>query len=82
MPQKSCGEFHKIGIQHPVRVGLPVGTIHMAATGARWPWESFMSKNTSLSRYCAVAMATVGTIFEPEVVMGRGRLLTSSAGAP
>ena len=44
--------------------------------------EAGRCSNSSLDEHCAVAMATVGTIFEPDVVMGCGHLLTSSAGAP
>ena len=40
-----------------------------------------MMKIASLNEHCAVAMATVGIIFKPDVVMGCGHLLTSSAGA-
>ena len=54
---------------------------HFAEIGARWPRAGFLMKNACLDEHCAVAMATVGTIFEPDVVMGCGHLLTSSAGA-
>ena len=40
-----------------------------------------MLNKAPLSGYCAVAMATVGTIFEPDAVMGCAHLLTSTAGA-